>query len=91
LDTEWLLSTLFDASLLNHFKPPVFGGFFFASERDKFPVRRLGNHNFGLSARVLDSRPAGSNDLFTISRPRFGSFGETPVKWQSESHPHVKQ
>jgi len=71
LDTEWLLSTLFDASLLNHFKPPVFGGFFL------HPA--FGNHNCGLSARRLDSRSAGSNDLFTISRPRFGSFGKMPM------------
>jgi hypothetical protein len=28
LDTEWLLSTLFDASLLSTFKAAVFGGFF---------------------------------------------------------------
>jgi len=33
LDTEWLLSTLFDASLLNHFKPPIFGGFFLRRTR----------------------------------------------------------
>jgi hypothetical protein len=30
LDTEWLLSTLFDASLLSTFKAAAFGGFFFA-------------------------------------------------------------
>jgi len=28
LDTEWLLSTLFDASLLSTFKAAAFGGFF---------------------------------------------------------------
>jgi hypothetical protein len=30
LDTEWLLSTLFDASLLNTFEPPATAAPFFA-------------------------------------------------------------
>jgi len=38
LDTEWLLSTLFDASLLNHFKPPVFGGFFLRQNATSSPL-----------------------------------------------------
>jgi hypothetical protein len=35
MDIEWLLSTLFDASLLSTFEPPAFGGSFFRRCRAK--------------------------------------------------------
>jgi hypothetical protein len=40
LDTEWLLSTLFDASLLNTFEPPATAAPFFA--RMAFRARSQG-------------------------------------------------
>src|SRR5262245_23209433 len=46
LDTEWLLSTLFDASLLSTSKAAGNGGSFFA-DRGYLVSPRAGNHKFG--------------------------------------------
>jgi hypothetical protein len=60
LDTEWLLSTLFDASLLSTSKAAGNGGSFFAPTRWK-PYFRL----------RLDSRLRPRNDLFIIKPAAF--------------------
>jgi hypothetical protein len=59
LDTEWLLSTLFDASLLSTSKAAGNGGSFFAPHHD------AGNHKKSCSWTLV---PGARNDLFIISR-----------------------
>jgi hypothetical protein len=46
LDTEWLLSTLFDASLLSTSKPPATAALFLATAFGRRP-RLAGNHKNG--------------------------------------------
>jgi hypothetical protein len=78
LDTEWLLSTLFDASLLPLQKPPETAALFlpyrhgalFGRETGRWPAgyrttAARGNHKRSL---WLDSRPEPRNDLFIINR-----------------------
>jgi hypothetical protein len=62
LDTEWLLSTLFDASLLSTFKAAGNGGSFL---RHANPA---GNHIRHCHVPRLDSRPRARNDLFIIKK-----------------------
>jgi hypothetical protein len=61
LDTEWLLSTLFDASLLSTSKPPETAASFFLWFRNI-----TGNHIESFLQPPLDTRPQARNDLFII-------------------------
>jgi hypothetical protein len=62
LDTEWLLSTLFDASLLSTSKAAGNGGFFLT-----LWFRNItGNHIESFLPPPLDTRPQARNDLFII-------------------------
>ena len=62
LDTEWLLSTLFDASLLSTLKPPETAALFLTG------VGPINNHKNLFKIDSLDSRPRSRNDLFIIYR-----------------------
>eukprot|EP01035_Chromulina_nebulosa_P066991 gene66991-91742_t len=53
LDTEWLLSTLFDASLLSTLKAAGNGGSFFGGVRGF--LSRAGNHKYFFNFTLLDS------------------------------------
>ncbi|MET0720467.1 MAG: hypothetical protein ABWY64_06505, partial [Tardiphaga sp.] len=69
LDTEWLLSTLFDASLLSTSKPPETAALFWRHAT----VTSAGNHKIFFNFSKLDSPPSARNDLFIISRPQIQS------------------
>jgi hypothetical protein len=86
LDTEWLLSTLFDASLLLTFSRRQRRLFF----RQIEPKPGLGNHILSFMGRWLDSCSTAGNDLFIISRPGFGSFGALLVPRQTAWRQRVK-
>ena len=67
LDTEWLLSTLFDASLLSTSKPPETAALFFAILF--WPLRHAaGNHKTSCG---WTQGPRARNDLFIISLRAF--------------------
>jgi hypothetical protein len=72
LDTEWLLSTLFDASLLSTLKAAGNGGSFFGGVRGR--QLRVGNHKYFFNFTLLDSRSRTRNDLFIISHPLRAGF-----------------
>jgi hypothetical protein len=57
LDVEWLLSTLFDASLLNFRAAGNGGSFLFAVTREPFPSPSRGNYIASFLARTLDRPP----------------------------------
>jgi hypothetical protein len=77
LDTEWLLSTLFDASLLSTLKPPETAALFLGLRlRLGHPrsVNRVGNHKYFFNFTPLDSDARTRNDLFIIRQPIRADF-----------------
>jgi len=82
LDTEWLLSTLFDASLLLTLAAGN-GGFFSPGSQG---CGGVGNHISRLPVALLDSRQPAGNDLFIISRLGLGWSGWVRA-WRATATP----